>query len=64
MEKQIKKFEWGRQIRSYGLHPYQLVKDLRTGVEAGNVDAVLEGDLQPFIQAFLRFDKTGEEVEK
>ena len=64
MEKQKKKIEWGSQIRSYVLHTYQLVKDLRTGVEAVNVDGVLEGDLQPFIQAFLRFGKTGEEAEK
>ncbi len=64
MEKQKRKIEWGSQIRSYVLHPYRLIKDLRTGVEVGNVDAVLDGDLQSFIQAYLRFAKTGPEVTK
>jgi peptide chain release factor 2 len=45
---------FGSQIRSYVLHPYQLVKDLRTDVETGNTQAVLDGDLDPFIQAWLK----------
>lgn len=48
-----KDIAWGNQIRSYTLAPYQLVKDHRTGVEVGNVSAVFEGDLEPFIQAYL-----------
>ncbi len=48
------KAEWGSQIRSYILHPYQMVKDHRTGHEVGNASAVLDGALDGFIEAFLR----------
>jgi peptide chain release factor 2 len=52
-EESKKKIEWGSQIRSYVLQPYQLVKDLRTNYEAGNTDAVLDGDIGAFIEAYL-----------
>jgi peptide chain release factor 2 len=48
-----KKIEWGSQIRSYVLQPYRMVKDHRTGHEMGNADAVLDGDLDGFIEAYL-----------
>jgi peptide chain release factor 2 len=48
-----KEIGWGSQIRSYVLHPYKMVKDLRTGVETGNPDAVLDGDLEEFVVAYL-----------
>ena len=44
---------FGSQIRSYTFHPYQLVKDHRTGVEVGNVEAVMDGDIEPFVKAYL-----------
>jgi peptide chain release factor 2 len=47
------KIEWGSQIRNYVLHPYKLVKDLRTNLETGNVQSVLDGNLDPFVKAFL-----------
>jgi len=46
---------WGRQVRSYVLQPYQMVKDLRTEYEVGNVEGVLNGDLQGFVEAYLRY---------
>ena len=46
--------EWGSQIRNYVLHPYQLVKDVRTNVETGSAQAVLEGDLDGFIWPYLQ----------
>ena len=53
IEADKKKIEWGSQIRNYEMHPYKLVKDVRTSYETGNVDAVMDGDLGPFLKAYL-----------
>ena len=56
---EVKEIGWGSQIRSYVFQPYAMVKDLRTGWETGNVQAVMDGDLDPFIDAYLKWDSLG-----
>ena len=56
---EVKEIGWGSQIRSYVFQPYTMVKDLRTGWETGNVQAVMDGDLTPFIDAYLKWDSLG-----
>ena len=60
LEGQKKRIEWGSQIRSYVLHQYKMVKDLRTGVETADTQAVLDGDLNEFMKAFLMGKKRGD----
>jgi peptide chain release factor 2 len=65
MQESQKDISWGSQIRSYVMQPYQLVKDHRTKYEAGNVEAVLDGDLDGFIEAYIleRDEKRDEKKE-
>jgi peptide chain release factor 2 len=53
IESEKKKIEWGSQIRNYVLHPYKLVKDVRTSVETGDTEAVLNGKIDAFLKAYL-----------
>lgn len=57
-EQNKKDIAWGNQIRSYVLQPYQLIKDTRTGVEIGNAQSVLDGDIDLFLEAALLAEKT------
>ena len=59
-----KKIEWGSQIRNYVMHPYKLVKDVRTGHETSNVDGVMDGDLDEFIKAYLMQEGLSKRVEE
>ncbi len=63
VHKQKKEIAWGSQIRSYVLQPYQMVKDHRTNVEVGNVNAVLDGDINVFIQEYLAYEARDGEQE-
>lgn len=60
-ESSKKDIAWGNQIRSYVFHPYNMVKDHRTKYEVGNIQAVMDGDLDPFIHEFLKFTWVGKQ---
>lgn len=58
---EVKEIGWGNQIRSYVMQPYTLVKDHRTSAEVSNVNGVMDGNLDPFINAYLKWINTREE---
>ncbi len=58
VEANKRKIEWGSQIRNYVMHPYKLVKDIRTNIETSNVQAVMDGDLDQFIKGYLMLNST------
>nr|WP_330399603.1 peptide chain release factor 2 [Lachnoclostridium edouardi] len=60
----VKEIGWGNQIRSYVLQPYTMVKDHRTNAESGNAAAVLDGNLDPFISAYLKWQNLGKETQE
>ena len=53
IESSKKKIEWGSQIRNYVMHPYKLVKDLRSEMETGNIENVMNGDIDDFLKSYL-----------
>ena len=57
LEASKKKIEWGSQIRSYVFHPYKMIKDHRTDFEVGNIQPVMDGELDGFIKAYLMNEK-------
>ena len=57
---EVKEIGWGNQIRSYVMQPYTMVKDHRTNEETGNVDSVMDGNLDPFINAYLKWVSLGQ----
>jgi peptide chain release factor 2 len=55
-----KEIAWGNQIRSYVFHPYSLVKDHRTGVEVGDIQSVVDGEIDYFLEAYLRYNASSQ----
>jgi len=62
IEANKKKIEWGSQVRNYVMHPYKLVKDLRSGYESGNVQAVMDGGLNDFIKSVLMSERNEQQI--